>query len=121
MYVLYICNYCEIVQSLFLKYLMEVLEPEDPHQFENLSSNNEYHSCADSSAPQVTKEKELTLHDLCTSQKGLEQMPLAWHLRLPHPTWEESVSHFLHSVDPAQHYLQGGTVGSIHTDNTHPF
>lgn len=51
-----------------------------------------------SSAPQVTKEKELTLHDLCSSQKGLEQMPLAWHLRLPHPTWEESVSHFLDSV-----------------------
>lgn len=52
---------------------MEGLEPEDAHQFENLNSNHECHSCADSSAPQVTKEKELTLCDLCSSQKGLEQ------------------------------------------------
>lgn len=58
---------------LFLKYLMKVHEPEDPHESENLNSNHECHSCADSPALQVTKGKELTLQDLCSSQKGLEQ------------------------------------------------
>lgn len=58
---------------LFLKHLMKVHEPEDPHQFENLNSNRECHICADSSAPQVTGGKELTSHDLCSPQKGLEQ------------------------------------------------
>lgn len=124
-YVLYIRNYREIVQSLFLKYLMEVLEPEDPHQFENLNSNHEYHSW-------------ILICPPGNKRKGAD---IAWSLHIPKRAgtnatcmaFEASSSHVgrvsvslprfcqLCSWDPAQHYLQGGTVGSIHTDNTHPF
>lgn len=101
---------------LFLKYLLKVCESEDPQQFVDLISNHERHNCADSVPPETTKGKEPTLHDPSSPRQGLNT--LRWHLRLPHPTWEDfaislSGSHALCSPYPAQHCLQASTQTTI--------
>lgn len=79
---------------------MKVHEPEDPHESENLNSNHECHSCADSPAPPGNKRKGA---DIARSLFIPERAgtTLTWHLSIPHPTWEESLSHFLDSVSSA--------------------
>lgn len=125
MYVWYISNYHEIVQticySLNAYWKSEDLKILNSLRIWFLIMNA---TTTDSPAPKMTKGKVTTFHDLCSPWQGLNNAYVAFEASSSHVGRLAiclSGSHQLCSWYPAQHCLQWEMMASIHPGNKQPF